>query len=177
MPQTAKSRRLQNARARYDRKRLTFDEKCAILNILFNLVPVSLFTRRWISRRLEEMSEDYTRTEHRVEITRLEERNQVAAQKLIARRANRAADRAAGKLSREDAKKLRQKITKEAKKIARGLRNDPPVVPVPARPDPSELWSDPSVPVAPAAPATPAAPAPTPTPATPTLPDPSGLWE
>jgi hypothetical protein len=127
MPQTAKSRRLQKARARYDRKRSTFDEKCATLTVIFNLTPVSLASRRWIGRRLEEMAEDYLRTEHRVEITKLEERNHIAAEKLIARQANKAARRAEGKLTRA-----------EAKQAAKTLKNNPaPVVPVE---DPSLIW-------------------------------------
>lgn len=131
MPQTAKSRRLQNARARYDRKRSTFDEKAAILTVLFNLVPVSLFTRRWIGRRLEEMAEDYLRPEHRVEITKLEERNQVAAEKLISRQANKAARRAEGKLTRA-----------EAKRAAKALKDNPlPVAPASPLPDPSSIWA------------------------------------
>ncbi len=104
MAKTIKAKRLDAAKAKYDRKTSPFLQKTAAIYSILAIVPVSLGTRRWVSNRIAEMREDYLRPEQIEIIDQLDARNEKAKEKFETRMANKKAKREAKLLERKKAK-------------------------------------------------------------------------
>lgn len=94
---TIRAIRLANARRKYDRKTAPFLNKVAAIHSMMAVHPISLQSRRWISKKILEMREDYLLPEHIDVLNQLDAANALATKKFETRMANRAAKKLAAK--------------------------------------------------------------------------------